>query len=451
MIENIFFCLSQESSDTPGIAKEFQSDVFGSTSDSNDVTSRSQRILGAISEDCTAVQDVMDALHIPTLDELFFESNDAIRFGLVSVVVKGELGEAHFRSLSADFQTNKWPVEGSNPFSTSQFSRFCFAQFGKSTATIKTALQTAEVEMDYSLFSYLFEEQDAENMELVCVQALLHVFAFTTLGCEQSDPNLAHWEFHDVLSHTSSRLGRGKNGKGATFRFGTKSPVDAVRVKEPDQVEFPLTCSEALYQRAASRGLLEVINGRASRRIHSGLPISVASLATFLKVVFGATGYHRDGINDFVRRPYPSGGGLYENEVYVAVNRCSGLARGLYWYDSSRGTLVPISGPSTDFDGLFRDAFRASGNQCWPQVLLVFSSRFSRMAYKYEGMAYTTQLKHIGVIYAHCYLVAEAMELAGCGFGLGDSSRFARVTGNSFFSEGSIGEFAIGLPSASGK
>ena len=41
-------------------------------------------------------------------------------------------------------------------------------------------------------------------------------------------------------------------------------------------------------------------------------------------------------------RPYPSGGGSYELELYLAVDKCEGLARGFYHYDAGAHALVPI-------------------------------------------------------------------------------------------------------------
>src|SRR5262249_61960569 len=47
---------------------------------------------------------------------------------------------------------------------------------------------------------------------------------------------------------------------------------------------------------------------------------------------------------DFASRPYPAGGGLYELEVYAAVNACANLGRGLYHYDAARHRLTRVCG-----------------------------------------------------------------------------------------------------------
>jgi SagB-type dehydrogenase family enzyme len=79
-----------------------------------------------------------------------------------------------------------------------------------------------------------------------------------------------------------------------------------------------------------------------------------------------------------------------------------------------------------------------------PQVVLVLTARFARMAWKYETMAYAVMLKHVGVIFQTLYLVATAMGLAPCALGNGGADLFARAAGLDPLVEGSVGEFVIG-------
>ena len=75
------------------------------------------------------------------------------------------------------------------------------------------------------------------------------------------------------------------------------------------------------------------------------------------------------------------------------------------------------------------DAFRSCAGTCYPDILLVLSSRFKRVAWKYSGIAYATVLKNLGVAYGTMYLVATAMNLAPCALGLGNAEKFAKLTG----------------------
>ena len=44
----------------------------------------------------------------------------------------------------------------------------------------------------------------------------------------------------------------------------------------------------------------------------------------------------------YAARPYPSAGASYELELYLAADKCDGLARGFYHYDAGGHALMPI-------------------------------------------------------------------------------------------------------------
>jgi SagB-type dehydrogenase family enzyme len=67
--------------------------------------------------------------------------------------------------------------------------------------------------------------------------------------------------------------------------------------------------------------------------------------------------------------------------------------------------------------------------------------------WKYEGMAYATILKDVGVLYQTMYLVATAMGLAPCALGCGNADVFSQVAGLNPYEEGSVGEFLLGTRS----
>ena len=54
-------------------------------------------------------------------------------------------------------------------------------------------------------------------------------------------------------------------------------------------------------------------------------------------------------------RPYPSAGATYELELYLAVDKCEGLARGFYHYDAGVHALTPIGVPANEFEALLRE------------------------------------------------------------------------------------------------
>ena len=78
------------------------------------------------------------------------------------------------------------------------------------------------------------------------------------------------------------------------------------------------------------------------------------------------------------------------------------------------------------------------------QVLLIFTARLPRIAWKYASIAYALTLKHVGVLYQTMYLVATAMNLAPCAVGNGNADLFARAAGTDYYAETSVGEFLLG-------
>jgi oxazoline/thiazoline dehydrogenase len=79
-----------------------------------------------------------------------------------------------------------------------------------------------------------------------------------------------------------------------------------------------------------------------------------------------------------------------------------------------------------------------------PQVLIIMAARFQRVAWKYETLAYAMILKNVGVLQQTMNLVATAMGLAACALGNGDSDLFTRTAGVDYYTETSVGEFALG-------
>jgi SagB-type dehydrogenase family enzyme len=148
---------------------------------------------------------------------------------------------------------------------------------------------------------------------------------------------------------------------------------------------------------------------------------------------------------DFASRPYPAGGGLYELEVYAAVNRCANLRPGLYHYDPSRHGLTRLCAGTADVGRLLREAAESAAISTDSlQVVFILAARFARVAWKYESIAYALILKHVGVVFQTMYLAATAMGLAPCAVGGGDADLFARAAGTDYCAETSVGEFLLG-------
>lgn len=266
---------------------------------------------------------------------------------------------------------------------------------------------------------------------------------------EDADDALRQWQFHDLLLQAESRLGRNREPLGGTYRFLAELPP-APAVKQPHWGGAVIELAAPEVDRYDAAALAQVIEQRRTVRTQGARPIALRELGAFLHrtcrvVARQSTPWPREYPfgGEYTRRLYPSGGSRYELEIYVTAHRCEGLDRGLYYYDPLHHRLAAVSGPVPDMEQLLADAARASGGTD-TQVLLTITSRFQRCAWKYQGLALALQLKNLGVLFAHMYLVATAMELAPCALGAGDSDRFSRLAKLEYPVETSIGEFMLG-------
>lgn len=267
---------------------------------------------------------------------------------------------------------------------------------------------------------------------------------------DDTDPAPRQWDFHELLFHSLARLGRTEKPIGGTFAFKGEIPPAPALKPIPEAwlatvIDLPKPDLAALM--TADMPLTAAIEQRRSIRQHSVVPPSRDQLGEFLFRTARVRHRQSDPENgDFAFRPYPGGGACYEMEVYVTVDACVGVPRGFYYYDPLGHRLCLISPPDARMEGLLTDAYWATAGQGRPQILLTLASRFHRLHWKYRSMSYAAQLKNIGVIYQTWYLVATAMNLAGCGLGLGNTDRFCEMTGLDYLEEGSIGEFMLGRP-----
>lgn len=263
---------------------------------------------------------------------------------------------------------------------------------------------------------------------------------------------LEAWEFHDLLFHARSRRGRCDAPFGGTFRLSHRPPPAAV--KRPTAKEFHALARPDLERLQRDDPPLALVQERRrSLRQYVAEPITLEQLGEFLYRVARVKHEWREEVPtpqgnvqlDFASRPYPAGGALYELEFYTAVRACRGLPGGLYHYDPQDHRLGRIDGRPRDVDGLLDEAAASAGiDAATLQVLIVLAARFERIAWKYESIAYSLVLKHVGVVYQTMYLAATAMGLAPCALGCGDADLFARASGNNYYTETSVGEFLLG-------
>jgi SagB-type dehydrogenase family enzyme len=287
---------------------------------------------------------------------------------------------------------------------------------------------------------------------LVDCQILFKVDAARASGMRpaEGDDNLILWDFHDLLFHARSTEGRHANPLGGTYPYaGVMAPLPAVRPRWPGKRIHLRKFSTAQPEEISPAAKL--LRARHSTRSFDGRrPITLAELSRFLdgsarvQTRFSSSAYDGGPVVAYAPRPYPSGGGSYELELYLAVDACEELARGFYHYDAGGHALVPISVRAHEFDALLKGAQFAMDAPAAPQILITIAARFGRVSWKYSSIAYALVLKDVGALMQTFYLMANDLGLGGCAIGISNIDLFAKMTGIDFHIEGPVGQFAIG-------
>ncbi len=298
---------------------------------------------------------------------------------------------------------------------------------------------------DLTIDTFLDTGIDAES-----IQKLLVLFIATgMIVVTPEDSTITQWKFHNLLFHRQTRLERLDNSRKSTipiFKERDRYPI----VKAPmSDLVISLDKPDLVTLAKTDVSLTQAIESRQSIREYGDRPITLSQLAEFLyrcarvKEVYTLEEDPME-IGEATKRPYPCGGALYELEIYPIINKCTNLESGLYHYQPLSHTLHQISNWNSDAEILVFDAWKSTGQQDIPQVLLIITARFGRLFWKYHEIAYSLILKHIGVLYQTFYLVATAMQLAPSAIGAGNSEQFCKVAHLNEYEESSVGEFVLG-------
>ena len=265
-----------------------------------------------------------------------------------------------------------------------------------------------------------------------------------------AEDDLRAWSPHDLLFHSRSRLGRHDDDAGAAFRHVPDLPPLPVVRPAPTGERFELHRPDLTEP---GMSLTDAIEGRHSVREFADEGPSAAQLGELLfrtaRIRSQDEAVGAGGVTYPVsRRPYPSAGSLYELDLFLTVDRCADLPRGVYHYDPEGHALTLVTTSGTHVDELLDSAMVQLGTHTRPPVLITMTARMGRVSWVYDGIAYATTLKHVGVLQQTLYLVATMLGLAPCAVATGDSETATEAFGLDWPSEVAVGEFVVGLPVA---
>jgi oxazoline/thiazoline dehydrogenase len=264
------------------------------------------------------------------------------------------------------------------------------------------------------------------------IQAVLVLMSWCGL-LDQGDHQ--GWSTHDLLFHARTRNGYSRVWLGKTCLGEAAAAEPAQRSATDGSRRLALAPPDLNLLVAQDPPFAWVSERRRSVRRQGSVPLTSGQVSEFLF----RTLHQREG-----RRPYPSGGGCYPLNSYVAVHRCLGIAPGLYAYDSARHELITVGESGPDLDRLLRDAAGAANIERTPQVLLVLAARYGRTQRVYGSLSYSLILKEVGAVFQAAMMAAAAMGLSTCPLGCGNTLLFSELVGVDHLSESSVGELMVG-------
>lgn len=274
-------------------------------------------------------------------------------------------------------------------------------------------------------------------------------FVVTDSDAEGHEFASVSWSAPDLWFHRRSTLGERTitwDHFGPTKWAENRFPRIAARKPCYPGSPTALPLPDLAALRATDPTLTAVIEDRVSVRAFSEAdPITVDELSELL---YRTARTRSDSANEeLISRPYPSGGSVYELELYPVVRNVAGLTPGMYHYDSFEHALrlvAEVQSPAVK--QLLRTTSATLEGGAEPQVLLVMAARAGRVMWTYEEVAYSIILKHVGVLMQTIYLAATAMGLGTCAQGFGDTAAFTAATAVPELQECSVGSMVLGRP-----
>lgn len=263
---------------------------------------------------------------------------------------------------------------------------------------------------------------------------------------EDDDPELGLWSPDELLFHTTSRTWR-PGGPADLPGLGKPPVVKAATGEGPVYALYRPDLTARAETDPTLTALLE--NDHTCPEFNDSV-LSAEQIGEFLfrgaRIrSIGPAHVPNGPSHNASQRPYFSVACLYELELYVSVNRCSGLDRGIYHYDPLEHRLSLVNDDEADLAAMLDMAMIGGGNHQRPSALITVTARMPRMASVLGGGAYATTLAHVGALQQTLYLVARAMGLAAHAVPVDAGDRVDRALKLEWPAEVGVGECVLDL------
>jgi SagB-type dehydrogenase family enzyme len=266
-----------------------------------------------------------------------------------------------------------------------------------------------------------------------CIDELIEAEVLITASA--GEPGRQHyWDRNALAFHWSSRR--------PSYHINPVHASAAIATpRSPNTIS--LVCGSA----EKGRDLIDVLDARRSWRTWPKMPICFEAFSRFLWLSARNRAIPQEETKDnYVSRPYPSGGAAYSLELYpvIAPEAVESITAGLYRYIPEIHVLEKISEKSADYLPFLESAGRSAGTSAAP-IVFVITSHFAKQSEMYGHLAYSLLLKEVGCLFQTFYLVGEYLGFAPCALGGGTPiGLLARLCNTTELAEPVIGEFIIG-------
>ncbi len=266
---------------------------------------------------------------------------------------------------------------------------------------------------------------------------------------EDEAPGLVAWSHDDLIFHTHSRTRQRTGEPPATDRGRDGGPPVVKEAADGFAVLLPRPDVVALTTGGPTLGALQETEHHCPE--FSGRPLTAEQIGEFLfrsARIRSVGPAHLPGGpgHEASQRPYFSVACLYELEIYLTVNRCSGIVPGIHHYDPLCHALTLVNDDLADVGQMLDMAMVAAGSHRRPSALLTMTARVARTAWVLGSAAYATTLMHVGALQQILYLNAKAMGLAAHPVPVDAADRVDRALRLKWPTEVGVGECTLDFP-----
>lgn len=235
---------------------------------------------------------------------------------------------------------------------------------------------------------------------------------------DDTDPVALGWSHHEMLFHEHSSRRGGAMPSDALIDRAARAPSPVTRSDRPGRrIPLPRVDVGALATADATLTTLLELDHTCPRPAGGELSLQRVGQLLYRSARVRSTGPAqvpmRGGISyEASQRPYFSIACLYELELYLTVNRCAGLPRGIYHYDPLGHALIMVDDHRGRGEELLDRAKVGAGSTRHPAATVTVTARMPRTTWVLAGMSYAVALMHSGALLETLYLVGRAVGIA---------------------------------------